>query len=42
LNADYNAAVNIARSDKAVKNKEQCEYYKQQATNQEGPEAKTA
>ena len=28
LNANYNAAVNIARSDKIVKKKEDCEYYK--------------
>jgi len=35
LNADYNAAVNIARSDKTVTKKEQCEYYKQQAAETE-------
>lgn len=29
INADYNAALNIARSDKIVTKKEQCEYYKQ-------------
>ncbi len=28
LNADYNAALNIARSEKAVTKKEQCEFYK--------------
>jgi putative transposase len=30
IDADYNAAINIARSDKVVKKKEECEFYKQQ------------
>jgi len=30
LNADYNAAVNIAKSDKVVEKKEQCQFYIQQ------------
>lgn len=33
LHADYNAALNIARSDKIVKKKEDCEYYKQSRSN---------
>lgn len=36
LNADHNAAVNIARSTKLVTKKEQCEYYKQHAGDIEG------
>ena len=40
LNADYNAAVNIARSERTVTKKEQCEYYKRQAAKEESPEAK--
>ena len=31
LNADYNAAVNIARSTKVVTKKDQCEYFKQRS-----------
>jgi len=42
LNADYNAALNIARSDKEVKNKEQCEYYKQKAAKEESGKPETA
>jgi len=38
LNADYNAALNVARSDKVVKSKEQCEYYRQKAGQEEGSE----
>lgn len=30
LNADYNAALNIAKSDAVVTKKEQCQYYKEQ------------
>ena len=33
--ADYNAALNIARSDKIVKSKEQCEFYKQNQQKQQ-------
>jgi putative transposase len=43
LNADYNAALNIARSEKVVKSKEQCEYHKrntsqEEATQEQPPE----
>jgi putative transposase len=36
VHADYNAALNIARSDKIVEKKEDCEYYKQK-TGENGP-----
>jgi len=46
LNADYNAARNIARSTKIVEKREQCEYWRRQASGQpimglkgEGPQA---
>jgi putative transposase len=34
INADHNAALNIARSDKIVTKKEQCEYYRQNEPSQ--------
>lgn len=39
IHADYNAAVNIARSDKVVKSKEECEYFKQHARDNERSDA---
>lgn len=39
IHADYNAAVNIARSDKVVKSKEECECFKQHAWDNEPSDA---
>jgi len=39
MDADYNAAINIAKSTKIVKKKEDCEYWKTRKNNPAGPTA---